>query len=469
MNRFLLILAASAALGACAGNPDRLNGVAAPASWSAAQRTAVEPRADWWRILGDPTLDALVEEAIVNNRDLAVARANLEAARALAGEARAYRLPGGTVDASRQRVRQPSAADPFTQGADGPFPTQRIDDAGVSLSWEIDLFGALAANERQARADAGEALWLQRQTEAATAAAVARAYIDLQSAAALSAQLAARADALALIVQRLEQARALGAIPADRVAETRAALESLRGEIPPLELAMRNAARRLATLTGRTPEQGLAAAPRWAERTLHAPATIAVADPAEALRRRPDVRAAEMRLSGALARLRIAQADLYPRISFLGAAGRAGRQGDLETPSAIRFAYGPQLTWGVFDLARTRARIAAADSSADAALAAWEGVTLAALEEADGALDALATARAVSQAADAAAAAAIDAGSAARARFAAGTGSALDLARAEVVRLATEAAASQAHADVARAWIEAHLALGAGWRVGTAV
>jgi NodT family efflux transporter outer membrane factor (OMF) lipoprotein len=466
MKRLILILAAGAVLSSCASNAERANGVATPAGWSAPPLAAGEGRADWWRVFGDPTLDALVEDASAHNRDLKAARANLEAARALAGEARVNRLPSGTLDAARQRVRQASAADPFTQGAQGAFPTQKLDDLGVSLAWELDLFGALAASERMAKADAGEALWLERQTQAAVAAAVARAYVDLKSAAQLSAGLSARATALSEIVQRLEQAQALGAIPADRVAETRAALESLRGEIPNLGLAMRNAARRLATLTGRTPEHGLASAPQWAERKLVAPETIAVVDPANTMRRRPDVRAAEARLAGALARIRIAQADLYPRISFLGSAGRTGTQGDLDGPGTIRFTYGPQLSWGVFDLARTRARIAAADATAEAALATWEGVTLAALEEADGALDALNAARAVERAAEAALAASVVASNAARARFAAGTGSALDLARAEMVRLATEAAASQAQADIARAWIEAHLALGAGWRDG---
>ena len=437
-----------------------------PAAWTSEVETdaAASLRADWWRLLGDPTLDQLVADAIAHNRDLAAARANIEAARALSGEARALRWPGGSLGISRQQRRETAAADPFSQGAEGPFRTQRLDDVGAALSWELDFAGGLRANDAALRADTREALWLQRQTEAAVAAEVARAYIDLQTAAALRAGLATRIQSFDEIVARLAAARALGAVPADRVAEARAALEGLRAEAPLLALAERNAARRLATLTGRTPDWGIAATESWPRDLLAPPEAIAITDPQTALRQRPDVRAAEARLDAALARAGVARADLYPRVTLLAEIGRTGAPGNLESASALRFGYGPSLSWGVFDLARTRARIAAADASADAALATWESVTLAALEEADGALDALNAARDVNQATTRAAAAAQEAWRAAQARFLAGEASALDLARAELGRLEAEGQATIARADVARAWIGAHLALGAGWR-----
>jgi outer membrane protein TolC len=273
-----------------------------------------------------------------------------------------------------------------------------------------------------------------------------------------------RIQSLEEIVARLGAAQALGAVPTDRVADARAVLEGSRAETPPLALAERNAVRRLATLTGRVPEWGLAAAESWSKDLLVPPQAIAIIDPQTALRHRPDVRAAEARLDAALARAGVARADLYPRVTLLGETGRTGAPGELQAASAIRFSYGLSLSWGVFDLESTRARIAAADAGADAALATWESVTLAALEEADGALDALTATRQVENAATRAAAAAQEGWLAAHARFVAGEASAVDLARAELVRLETAGRATTARADVARAWIGAHLALGAGWR-----
>lgn len=466
MKRLPMVLAAGL-LVACAhpDGPSR-SAVKLPSAWTNGVEAVASTsmRADWWRLLGDSTLDQLVADAIAHNRDLAAARANIEAARALSGEARALRLPGGSLAYAGQRRRETAAADPFTQGTEGPFPTQRLDDVGAALSWELDFAGALRANESALRAGTREALWLQRQTEAAVAAEVARAYIDLQTAVTLHGGLVTRIQSLEEIVARLGAAQALGAVPTDRVADARAVLEGFRAETPPLALAKRNAVRRLATLTGRVPEWGFAAAESWSKDLLVPPEAIAIIDPQTALRQRPDVRAAEARLDAALARAGVARADLYPRVTLLGETGRTGAPGELQAASAIRFSYGLSLSWGVFDLQGTRARIAAADAGADAALATWESVTLAALEEADGALDALTTTRQVENAATRAAAAAQEAWLAAHARFVAGEASALDLARAELVRLETAGRATTARADVARAWIGAHLALGAGWR-----
>lgn len=466
MKTLPLLLAVGLIVGCAHPVTPSTDSVIAPPAWtSAAEPASPAPmRADWWLLLEDPTLNQLVADAIVHNRDLMAARANLEAVRALSSEARALRLPGGSVSGVRQRRRETAAADPFTQGSQGPFPTQRLDAVGGVLSWELDFAGALRANEAATRANAREALWLQRQTEAVVAAELTRAYIDLKTAAMLHAGLATRIEALDEIVARLSAGQALGGIAADGVAQARAALEGLRAEAPRLALAERNAARRLATLTGRTPDWGITASAAWSKAPLPAPAMLAIADPQTALRQRPDVRAAEARLEAALARAGVARADLYPRITLFGETGRTGPPGDLSTASAIRFGYGVGLSWGVFDLARTRARIIAADSEAASALAAWQSVTLAALEEADGALDALNAARLSGDAAAKAAQASRETGRLVRARFAAGGASALDLARAELVRLEAESAAALAQADVARAWIGAHLALGAGWR-----
>jgi multidrug efflux system outer membrane protein len=114
---------------------------------------------------------------------------------------------------------------------------------------------------------------------------------------------------------------------------------------------------------------------------------IAIGSPADLLRRRPDVRAAERSLAAATARIGVATADLYPRVTFVGSLGVEATQ----FPDAFRsggdtYAFGPRISWAAFDLGRVRARLRAAEADADAELATFERAVLRALEETDSAL-----------------------------------------------------------------------------------
>jgi NodT family efflux transporter outer membrane factor (OMF) lipoprotein len=464
--RHLLAAIAAGLLGACAtGSGPARNLPEAPAAFTPAQgATGMPMRLDWWTRFGDPVLDALVESALDQNRELAVASANLRAAGALAAEAGANRGPTGEWAGSRQQVRQSALSQPPVEGTPDQFATQTIADTGLTLAWEIDLFGALAASETAASAETAATRWLRRQAEAAVAAATVRAYVDLQSASALEELARDRIAGLASIVERLRRAEELGAVPRDRVDEAQGALEGLHAELPLLALHARNAARRIAVLTGRPPQHGAQSLTDWVRSPLHSPETLDAGDPMLLLRQRPDVGAAEQRLRAAVARIDVATAALYPRITLVGEGGVSAEPGSLDADGALRFAAGPTLTWGVFDLARTRARIAATEADAEAALAQWEHTVLIALEEADAAIDGWASARAAAAAASRSAAAAQRAAEAARVRVERGLASPIDLTRTEIARLVAESAASQAEAAATQAWVQAHLALGAGWR-----
>lgn len=464
--RHLVAATTACLLGACAtvAGPARTLAEAPPAFTAADGATASPVRRDWWTRLQDPVLDALVEDALAHNRELAAASANLRAARALVAEARADRGPGGATTASRQQLRQSALSQPPIEGTPEEFATQTIADAGLALAWEVDLFGALAASQTAARAEATATRWLRRQAEAAVVAATVRAYVDLQASSALEALALERIAGLASIVDRLRRAEALGAVPRDRVDEARSALEGQRAELPLLALEARNAARRIAVLTGRMPDEGMQSLPGWVRSPPRSPATLDAGDPTLLLRQRPDVMAAEQRLHAAVARVGVATAALYPRITLVGEAGVSAEPGRLDADGALRFAAGPTLTWGVFDLARTRARIAAGEASAAAALAEWEHTVLVALEEADAAIDGWASARAAAAAASRSAAAAQRAAEIARVRVERGLASPIDLTRTEIARVLAESAASEAEATATRSWVQAHLALGAGWR-----
>jgi outer membrane protein TolC len=150
---------------------------------------------------------------------------------------------------------------------------------------------------------------------------------------------------------------------------------------------------RLATLTGRTPAD-LPAALRQVNVTPELKQPIPVGDGAALLARRPDVRAAERRLAADTARIGVATADLFPRIT-LGASGGATALGgmDVTGASASRWSLGPLVSWTIPNIVAARARIAAAKAETKASLAQFDGAVLIALEETERALSNLSHAR----------------------------------------------------------------------------
>lgn len=436
-----------------------------PAQWSVDSAALVrgERPLDWWREFEDPRLDALVAEALLANRDLVAADARLRAARALARDAQLARGPSGELTAQYSRTRVAALSQPPVEGTPAEFATQRLVDTGLEFRWQLDFAGGLAAARDAAAADAEEALWQRRQAEAGVAAATVEAWLDRDDARRALQVLDARIAALAGIRARLRGAVALGALREADAALADLAYEEARALALQRGLALRNAERRLATLTNRAPgalEFELeSASPAY-------PARLPVLEPLATLRSRPDVGAAEARVRAAFARAGVAEAALYPQISLVGAVGLSAPGARLDEPGARRFVDGPVLAWSVFDLPRLRAQARAAGAQADAELAAFHATTLAALEEADSALDGWRAASDSSDRIDAARAAAARAAQLIEARSAAGLASALDVARARADAMDWELAAIDARGQARRAWAATLLALGAGWRDG---
>ncbi|OYQ35738.1 hypothetical protein CHU93_01390 [Sandarakinorhabdus cyanobacteriorum] len=458
--------ALGALLAGCAGAPPPRPVPAPPsANWSASDPAVAsgELRFDWWTAFGSADLDRLVAEAQAANFELAAADANLKAASALAREARAQRLPQGGVSAGVQRLREPSATQPPIFRTPEAFPDMTIASIGAELAWEIDFVGGRAKAARAALADAQAARWQRRQVEAAVAAQVVRAWLDLGRNRQLAAVIDQRLEALDQLIAmaRLRVTRGGGTV-AD-VATLEQVRSTAAAERPALDLAQRNALRRLAVLTARDPIAFVSDGAAMATQTL-TPATLTVHDPRVLLRMRPDVQRAEQQLLAAFERAGASRAALYPSLSLGASAGLAATPADLGKPGAFRFAIGPSLNWGIFNLGRVKAGIAAADAGSEAAAATWQQTLLAAVEEADGAVDGWLSARRSAEAARAALRAADIAVAAARSRSRSGLSSPFERAQAEADYLAAQAAHTAAEASERDAWANANLALGAGWR-----
>jgi outer membrane protein TolC len=248
------------------------------------------------------------------------------------------------------------------------------------------------------------------------------------------------------------------------VARATSLRDQQRALIAPIE-QIRDAARfRLATLTGRTPaELPDDIARRGTTLRLNQP--IPVGDGRALLARRPDVRAAERRLAAATARIGVATADLYPRITLGGSISSTGNSlGNLFGAGPLGWLLGGLISWNFPNQEATRARIQGARADGDGALASFDGTVLRALEETETALSAYAheldRRTALQSARDQAAIAA----RIARAQQKAGRTDFLDVLDAERTFAETEAALAEADARITDAQVDLFRALGGGWQ-----
>ncbi|MFU1983601.1 efflux transporter outer membrane subunit [Bordetella hinzii] len=466
--RTLIPLTLALALAGCgAVGPDYRVPDDAVAQRSAAQAPFAEAASNpqqalpphWWRLYQDPALDQLVEAALAANTDLRVAAANLERTQAMTREAQAQQSPTLGVNAS------PTFG--HVSGIQELQPDVRPQDrwsysSGASISYQVDLFGQIRRAIEAARGDEQAAQAAYDAARVTVVAETARAYADLCSA---GMQLASARHSVDVqresldAVQRLQQAGRGTSLDLSRA---RSQLEQLQANLPPFEAQQRTAFYRLAALTGRAPAElpqtllQCAQPPRLAQ-------TIPVGDGAALLRRRPDIRQAERSLAAATARIGVATADLYPKIS-LGLSGASGGPatmfGDRGTFS---WSVGPLITWTLPNTGAVQARIAEAQASTKAALARFDGTVLNALRETESAL--VTYARQLDR--DAALRAARDqsalAARQARQLFQLGKTDYLTVLDAERTLASNESALAASQASLSTDQIALFLALGGGW------
>ena len=343
--------------------------------------------AAFWRQFQDEQLTQLVEQALRANQELRGALARLDEAQALLRESRLDQLP--TLTLSGQVLQQRRSE---SQAPSGPR-SQRSYSAGINASWELDLFGrvrrSIEAGSADLRASAADLAALQ----VAIAAQVAAGYADLRGwqkrLHLAEANAANQQDTLCLVQLRL----AHGSGTDFDLARAQAQLETTRSRIPALQARIAVAQHRLAVLTGQVPEALISALDAPAALP-QLPESIAPGTPAELLRRRPDVAAAEARLHAATARVGVATAELFPRLSLGGLLGSSALStGALfEAGSASRSVF-LGVDWSFLDVGRVRARIAASEAGAQVALAQYQQSVLLALEDTENALVGLARTR----------------------------------------------------------------------------
>lgn len=463
--RLILSSASALALAACAAGPDYVaprHPATASGSFLSAGGPAVTAtapvREDWWRLYDDPVLDGLVADALKANTDIRVAVARLAKARAALRESRADELPQTRIGAGATYGRPPEGQ--RVPGADRETWTV---DAGLDVAYEADLFGRVSRGVEAAQGDVRAAEADANAVRVAVAAETARAYADAASAA---ARQAVAERIVALLDQSLQltgRRREVGLATRLDTARIGALRHERQANVPALAAERQAALFRLATLTGRAPADLPAIAAARTE-ALHLARPIPVGDGAGLLARRPDVHAAEARLAAATARIGVATADLYPRISLGASMGSTGAGlGDLFGAGPLRWLLGPLISWNPNPTV-ARARIAGAEADGAAALASFDGTVLQALEETETALSnyarALERRAALRQARDEAEAAV----HITRARQREGQIDSLELLEGERTFADAEASLAAADAAIVTAQVDLFRALGGGWQ-----
>lgn len=422
---------------------------------------AVEAR--WWRLLGDPALDDLVQRALDGQPTLRVAAARLARAEAAVAASAATDGPQASLsaDATRQHFTSTGLYPPPLAGSMRNTSTLQ---AGASLS--LDFFGRHAAALQAA-------LGQQRAAEADLQAArllltsqVTRVHVGLARTFALrevaERTLAQREQWLALTAQRVKA----GLDPLSERRTLEGTVAEARQQIAALDEQIALARTQLAQLSGQAPD----ALAHWRPAlTGLQVAPLPAALGADLLGRRPEIAAARWRVEAAVQEVAQAEAQFYPDINLVGFVGLSaiGLDRLVQLPSR-QFGVGPALRLPLFDSGLLRARVRGQAAELDAAVAVYHGAVLDAVREAT---DAIAVLQAVhhQQAEQSQALAAAQAAHAlVRSRRESGLTSELSVLAAESAVLAQRRAAAELRGRELDGQVVLMRALGGGWRAGTA-
>jgi NodT family efflux transporter outer membrane factor (OMF) lipoprotein len=275
----------------------------------------------WWKILGDPVLESLLEKALTSAPNIAEAQARVREARALTGVAGADRYP--TVDAVGQYARQlgsehvPIGVPP---GGLGQGAHSNLWQAGFDASWEMDVFGSQRRTVEAADANYQAVSEDRADVVLTLLAEVARDYVELRGAQ-RRIEVARKNLAIEQDLQKLTgDLLAAGLAPQQDLLRAQAQVSDIEAAIPQFETDERAAAYRIAALIGQ-PSSEVVAELSVLRPIPQAVSEVPVGLPSELLERRPDVRAAERRIAAASARIGVAKADLYPHFSLNAVTG----------------------------------------------------------------------------------------------------------------------------------------------------
>ncbi len=377
-------------LSGCAVGPDYTEPeYAVPDAWENAAANDVEGETpvieNWWSAMGDARLDSLIVRARRSNPDLTAAIARIR-------EARAYhQIAGGSYYPQLQANGSFSRTEIAENGPNGALAAVGTNPSnnwefGLGASWELDVFGGVRRSREATGAQVQSSIEDYRDVMVSLYAEVAITYVEIRTLQMrldfASNNVSSQRETMDIVIAREDA----GLVPLLDVSRARSNLANTEAAIPFLETSLEAALNRVAILLGEMPgalDEELAP-----QANLQLPNTeVAVALPAELLRRRPDVRRAERNLAAQNARIGVATAELYPSFSLTGVLNLTGSTFEsLSEGGHTGWSLVPGVRWNLFTGGKIRGQIKAEEAKTQQALAAYEKTVLYALAEVENSL-----------------------------------------------------------------------------------
>ncbi len=422
------------------------------------------PIADWWVQLNDPSLNRLIERTLLNNHDIRIALSSINESRALLNQSRLEYIPSLTTSINGVREQR---TDESLTGSVGEEKISQTYQTGLNVSWEMDVFGRVRNQVKlsQAQLLASEADF--HAIQLSLVSDVANTYLQLRGIQSLI-EIADHSMGIQKQNLRLVEGFAkVGRGSAFDVARAKAQFELTAARLPGLEKDYRLMLNRLSVLSA-TDILALEKQLKSNSALPTVPASVAIGNAYDLLKRRPDIFRAEQALKGSIAAYNVQVADLYPRISLTGNFGFLSTEwSNIGKDQSETFRFSPAVHWAALDLTRVKTRIAAADARAQVTLAQYEKTVLIAVEETDNAFTRFTHEDKRRQRLQLAAIASAKAADIAQLTFEKGRGDLRDVLDAELVRLNAAQQLVNSEINILTSLVDIYRNLGGGWGLQT--
>jgi NodT family efflux transporter outer membrane factor (OMF) lipoprotein len=367
-------------------------------SWMGSEDSQLTARSaaheDWWAVFNDPVLNQLIEEASRQNLTLQIAGLRILEARAQLG------IATGNLYPQQQQFGASAAAIGASENAantiSGDLDYKEL-NTGFTAGWELDFWGKFRRGVEAADAQYLAAIASYEDVMTTLFAEVARSYLLIRT---LEERIRIAEESAAIQKRSLEIAENRfdgGLVTELDVQQARSLLANTMAAIPRYQADYRKTQNALSVLLG-TPPQDLTGHLQTATNGIpKPPAEVAVGVPADLLRRRPDVRRAELQAAAQSALVGVAKADLYPHFTLIGSIGLQSsdspltRQGDSDLSdlfSSKSFTYftGPSLTWDLLNYGRIKNQVRVQDARLQQLVVNYQTTVLNAAREAEDAM-----------------------------------------------------------------------------------
>ncbi len=381
--RYIMVFIMIAWVAGCTVGPDYIRpNINTPVAYRFEDKEAQDAaNTDWWKQFQDPVLDALIREALLNNKDIRLAAANVEKAAGVLTQTRSSLFP--QVDYSGSGAKQRASeegATPVPSSVTNPQTTYQL---LANASWEIDLWGRIRRLSEAAQADLLATEEAKRGIILSLVSSVASSYIQLLG---LDMQLMIARRTLATYAESVrifELQFRYGQVSQMNLEQARTQYETAAGTIPQIESQISQAENALSILLGRNP------GPIQRDRTIFELTipTVPAGLPSDILVNRPDIRQAEQNLIAANAQIGAARALYYPTISLTGAFGVSSADlSNLFNGSARVWSYAGSVTGPIFTAGGISGQVKQAEAGRKASLITYEASIQSAFADVENAL-----------------------------------------------------------------------------------